>query len=92
MKELFVAEKAPGDTLDYGFMWSDWLNGDRLVDSFWGAEEGLVAMGSFFTDQISVIWLSGGAAGKTYTVRNRIRTLAGRVVERPLLLTVTESP
>ena len=38
----------------------------------------------------STVWVSGGEAGRTYALTNRIQTEGGRVAEKLLRLTVTE--
>jgi len=47
----FVIDKDPNATLDYGFKWEDWLNGDVISESEWIVPEGLTEESSSFQIQ-----------------------------------------
>lgn len=75
--------KDPHANLDYGFDWEDYLeSGETLNASVWTVPSGLIE-GSKQLGSISTkIWISGGTAGETYTVANKITTTDGRIDER----------
>jgi hypothetical protein len=74
------AEQDAGAALDYSLDWGDSLDGgDIIVDSAWEADAGLVIDRRSFTDATTTAWASGGLAGRSYAVRNRITTGTGRV-------------
>lgn len=89
--------KDPGAKLDYGFDYSDWLyEGDSITTSSWTVEPGGLDIDSEDHDSTStVVWLSGGTAGRTYRVTNRITTAepvstGGRIDERSIEIRVRE--
>jgi len=84
--------KDPGAKLDYGFDYSDWLyEGDSITTSSWTVETGGLDIDPEYHDSTStVVWLSGGVAGRTYRVTNRITTTAGRIDERSIEIRVRE--
>ena len=81
--------KDPQAVLDYGFDWSDWLaSGEVISASIWAVETGITKDSDTFDDTTTKIWLSGGTAGETYTVANKVTTDTGRVEERSFELIV----
>jgi len=76
--------KDPDALLDYVIDWSDWLSGDTIADSEWIVPDGLVNVDDSFTDAATTIWLSGGTAGRKYSLTNRITTAGGRVDDRSI--------
>ncbi|GAA0945967.1 hypothetical protein [Actinocorallia libanotica] len=83
--------KDPDAVLDYVFEWGSWLNGDEIESSSWVADTGIVIS----TDPApsidgtrTIVWLSGGAASRSYAVTNRIITAAGRQDERTIVIDV----
>lgn len=71
----------PVSTLDYNIDWTAWLNGDVISASTWTTHPDLTASSPSFSNSITTIFLAGGTAGKTYKVKNKITTSAGRVEE-----------
>jgi len=70
-----VFKKSPEAELDYSFDWTDWLTaGEVIASSDWIIPSGLIEEASSSTGQLTVVWLSGGTFGETYTVTNRITT------------------
>jgi hypothetical protein len=77
--------KDPVDNLDYTVDWSLYLASylDTIDSVVWSATPAGLTLGANSkgaTD--ATIWLSGGAAGVTYSVTCRITTVGGRVTER----------
>lgn len=75
--------KDPNSLLDFGVDWSSWLaSGETISTSEWDVPAGLTEGASTESDGITTVWLSGGTAGTTYRVRNRVSTSASRVDDR----------
>jgi hypothetical protein len=71
--------KDPGEDKDYEIDWSDRLpSDDTITDSQFDVPDGLTKGITLHADKLATVWLSGGTAGTTYTVVNRIQTAAGR--------------
>ena len=66
--------KRPGSTLDYGYDWTKWIKGEAIVNSTWNVESGLVKTSGSHDNTATAVLISGGEAGKTYTVTNTIQT------------------
>lgn len=87
-------DKDPNAVLDYSIDWSTWplQTGETISTSTWTAgETGAPTIGAHSIDgTTTVVWLSGGTVGSTYSVVNRIITNQGRTEERTLLVRVVE--
>jgi uncharacterized RDD family membrane protein YckC len=88
MPQSFV--KDPNDILDYQIDWSAWLGVDTIVTSTWFVPAGITKNSDSKTTGVTLIWLSGGTSGTTYTLPNRITTGAGRTVNLSIYITVRE--
>lgn len=92
MPQQFV--KDPSDELDYKVDWSEWLAGSSPVDtiatSTWTVDAGITKDSDSNTTTDATIWLSGGTAGRTYHVTNRIVTAGGRTAERSIYIAVLQ--
>lgn len=73
-----IKEQDPNATLDYIIDWTAWLNGDTISTSNWAMHPDLTATNASNTTTSATVFISGGTAGKTYKVRNRITTANGR--------------
>ncbi len=82
--------KDPSARLDYSFDWSAWLGEDVIVSSEWRVPSGLTKEDENSSETATTAWLSGGTAGETYAVSNRITTAAGRIDERSIVVKVKE--
>lgn len=80
--------KDPDATLDYSIDWSKWLAGDTILTSEWSVPTGLTQVNVSNTTTKATVWLSGGSAGQSYTVTNRIITAGGRTDERSIIIRV----
>jgi hypothetical protein len=81
--------KDPDAVLDYGFDWSDWLDGDTISTSSWTiAPATLTKKSDSLTTTTTTIWLSGGTVDVVYTVTNRIVTAGGRTEDRSFEIVV----
>jgi hypothetical protein len=82
--------KDPNAVLDYAVDWSRWLAGDEIATSDWTVPSGLTKLSHSKTTTKATVWLSGGTAGQSYTVTNRITTTGGRTEERSFTIRVEE--
>lgn len=82
----------PDERLDYTIDWAsdEWLEGDIIQDSNWIIPEGMMSTGSYFNTQATLVWLSGGVTGESYTVTNEITTKAGRAASQSITITIKE--
>ena len=85
-----VFTKDPNAVLDYSFNWETWLDDDTISTSTWTADTGITIDSSSTTTTVATVWLSGGTAGTTYTVTNRIVTAASRTEDRSLTINVRQ--
>lgn len=82
--------KDPDDVLDYVFDWTRWLDGDTISTSTMTTEAGLTEDSDDNDTEKATVWVSGGTAGTTYTVANKITTANGRTAERTISIRVEE--
>jgi hypothetical protein len=82
--------KDPHAVLDYAIDWTRWLAGDTIATSEWLLPVGLTKMADTKTASSSTVWLSGGTAGQSYIVTNRITTAGGRTEDRSFTIRVEE--
>lgn len=82
--------KDPSAVLDYGFDWTDWLDGDTIATSTWTAPTGLTVASHSNTTTTTLAWLSGGTAGQVYSVVNRVVTAGGRTDDRSHIIAVQD--
>lgn len=67
--------KDPDAVLDYGFDWTDWLTDTEVIStSTWTVPTGITMDSDSETTTATKVWLSGGTAGTTYTITNKIVT------------------
>jgi hypothetical protein len=86
-------EKDPNARLDFAVSWTDWLGTDTISTSTWTADAGITIESTpapSLDGAKTVVWLSGGTAGQSYQVTNRITTAAGRTDDRSLWIRVRE--
>jgi hypothetical protein len=82
--------KDPNAVLDYSIDWSRWLAGDEIATSEWTIPAPLAKVSDTKTTTKTTMWLSGGVAGQSYTVTNRITTIGGRTEDRSFLIKAEE--
>lgn len=82
--------KDPNAVIDYSLDWTRWLDGDAIATSEWIVPDGLVKVTDSRTTKIATVWLSGGLAGQSYTITNRITTTGGRTEDRSFAVKVEE--
>jgi hypothetical protein len=86
--------KDPDEVLDYKL---DWLGtasdpgplyglSDIISNSLWVLPSGISKESDTHDDGSTTIWLSGGSAGETYQILNRITTADGRVFDQTVKL------
>ena len=78
---LGAKRKQPGDNLDYDIDFTDWLvDGDSLVTASAAADDNSITIGTVqVIPPLVKVWISGGTAGKSYTVTVTVTTADGRV-------------
>lgn len=85
--------KDPNAVLDYSIDWTEWLEEtETITDSEWEASSGTIEDSSF-DEKTTQVWLSGGEAGETITLTNRVTTDSSpveRIDDRSLLIKVEE--
>jgi hypothetical protein len=86
----YAPDKDPDAVLDYSIDWSEWLADDTIDTSEWTVPEGITGGATSKTDTAVTIWLSGGTAGQTYTIRNRITTAGGRTNDQTFKISCVE--
>ena len=88
---MITFTKDPQSVLDYGFLWSVWLDtGDTVSTSTWTIQHddgasppvGLHEDSETETGTATTIWLSAGVVGAKYRVTNHMVTVGSRTVER----------
>jgi hypothetical protein len=90
--------KDPDATLDYGFDWEapadeggPYLESAETISaSVWTVPDGLTEVSDEADDTTTKVWISGGTAGNSYTVSNKITTSEGRIDERSFVIIVGE--
>ncbi|MCK5783867.1 MAG: hypothetical protein KAH06_05430 [Desulfobacterales bacterium] len=82
--------KDPNAVLDYQADWSDWLGDDTISTSDWILPTGIIEDSATNTTTTATIWLSGGTAGTSYTLVNRIVTAGGRTEDRTITIVCQE--
>jgi len=80
--------KDPASVLDYQVNWAAWLGSDTIASSTWTLPTGITQNDATNTTTTATIWLSGGTAGTSYEIVNRIVTAGGRTAERTLTIKV----
>jgi len=86
----WAPDKDPDAVLDYTIDWGEWLGEDTIAASDWTISEGISGGAASKTETAVTIWLSGGEAGKTYTIHNRITTAAGRINDQTFRIACIE--
>lgn len=85
-------EKDPDDVLDYSINWAPRLELDTIETSIWIVPDDLEEDSSQISadNRTTTIWLSGGIAGTTYQVTNRVTTNGGRTMDQTVKLKVKQ--
>lgn len=86
----YAPDKDPNSVLDYSIDWSDWLDTDTIATSTWTIPAGLTMGNETNSTTTVTVWLSGGTAGTTYTILNRITTAGGRTADQTFKIFVRE--
>lgn len=90
--------KDPDEVLDYRL---DWLgtsskpgplydSDDTISNSLWVVPAGISKESDINDGGSTTIWLSGGTAGETYEILNRITTAGGRTMDQTIELVVMD--
>ena len=95
---IAIFDKDPNSITDFSIDWAaseedggPWLDGsDFIVDSVWIVPVGVTEVSSNASASVTTIWLSGGTAGDTYFLVNRITTDQGRVDDATIQINMVE--
>lgn len=80
-------EHAPNADLDYGFIWTKWLEqGETITSSTWEASTGITLSKPQIDGNVTSVFAAGGEANKFYKLVNTIVTSEGRKDTRTLTL------
>ncbi|GIK83021.1 MAG: hypothetical protein BroJett024_41260 [Alphaproteobacteria bacterium] len=83
--------KTAAENIDFALDWSArLLDGESIASSLWTLPTGITAGLATTSGPYATQWISGGTAGTTYWVANRITTSAGRTFERGFNLQIVE--
>jgi len=85
-----VYVKDPNAILDYQINWSTWLGSDTILTSTWIVPTGITKDDESVTTTTATIWLSGGTAGESYRVVNRITTNGERTNDQSIFVVVRQ--
>jgi len=92
MTAITWESKDPDEVLDYSLDWSTRLGADTISTSDWpDFPAGLTNDNETNTTTTTTIWLSGGTAGNTYQLTNRIVTTGGRTYDQTVILFCKEA-
>lgn len=81
----------PNANLDYTIDWSRYLvSGETISVSSWVVPAGVTKGSDTINSPLTTVWISGGTAGTSYSITNRITTSAGRIDDRTFTLICTE--
>lgn len=85
---IWERTKDPNEVVDYDLDWSDLMTDDTdtIATSSWTVPAGITKDSSSNTTTRTKVWLSGGTAGETYTLLNRITTAGGRTLDQSVKL------
>lgn len=84
-------DKDPRARLDYTINWTDWLkSGESIASSVWSAATGVTIASTLVSGSKSTVWVSGGDAGSSYTIRNFIITSTNNEEARSFRLKVDD--
>ena len=101
VSDIPVKIKDPDAIVDYSVDWGEnWLKGsDVIATSSWSisADDNIASPllqidsdAVDVTNKIATAWISGGKAGKTYLVTNRVNTTGGRRNDQSLFIKVQD--
>ena len=80
--------KDPDEVLDYSLDWAPRLIDDTISTSLFIIPDGIVADSSSNSPTETIVWLSGGTLGATYTITNRVVTAQGRTMDQTVRLRI----
>ena len=90
MTTIATFYKDPNAVLDYQIDWETWLDSDTISTSTWTVPTGITKDSDTNSTTTTTIWLSGGTAGTSYTLLNRVVTAGGRTDDRSITIIVRE--
>ena len=82
-------EKDPDAIIDFAINWVA-LDDDEIATSVFSLPDGLTEVSSSFEGAVTQIFVSGGSAGASYRITNRITTTGGRTLDKTIRVLVRE--
>lgn len=77
--------KAPTAIKDYGIDWRKWVaTGVTITNSAWEVPSGITKDTDSISGLYTIVRLSGGTAGTTYTLKNSVTTSVGELEPRSI--------
>lgn len=91
-KPIATFYKDPDAVKDYVIDWeTNYLEtDDEIATSVWSVPSGITKDSDSNSTGTTTIWLSGGTAGSSYELVNRITTTGGRTDDRTIVIIVEE--
>jgi hypothetical protein len=92
MSKMWLRPKDPDEVLDYGVDWTKQMtrDADAINSSTWIVPTGITQDSADYSPTMTKIWTSGGTAGQTYDLVNRIVTVANRTFDQTCRLKVRD--
>lgn len=86
----FTADKSPGDVIDYGFDWTEFIEaGETIVTSTWASgSSALTLSGAQVSSGVTSVIASGGTLGTSVFITNTITTSESRTIQRAIKLII----
>jgi hypothetical protein len=98
MSVLKWPSKDPDEIEDFSLDWTARLAGDAIASSLWIVPSGIIGssesivnngnIGALANRYGTIIWLSTGTLGISYTLINRIETTGGRTYDQSVKLKI----
>lgn len=88
MSKTWDRSKDPNEVVDYDLSWVDQMteDTDTIASSTWTVPSGITKASESNTTTRTKVWLSGGTAGLTYTLLNRVVTTGLRTFDQSVKL------
>jgi len=85
-----IFDEDPDAIKDYTINWATYLGADTIATSTWTVPTGITKVSDTKTTTTTLVWLSGGTAGSSYSLINRITTAGGRTEDQILVIKVAD--
>ena len=85
-----IYTKDPNAIETFGVDWSERLEDATIETSSWTLPSGITNTGDSISGQTAMIILSGGTAGNSYQLTNRITTSSGETLDQSIKIAVIQ--